>query len=224
MRASSLVPYDMQGQTTGSSIMLGGFRWSAAGAPTMMDVDKSTGKAYVMSHYGGDWCKPAAMESVDVSASTVSAPTPIGYCDANIQSDGMGQNVYVTDGPAMSVFSHNTPLVNDMGAVNTQTMTFSQLPSTSGYGAIISAVDPVNQLLLVGYLGSAKGPSDNSGAGTLVEYSLPSGQMIKSFPSFSFGYIASSIGSSEGAMQLDPSTRTGWTFGSDGTEIRQFSY
>lgn len=221
---SSLVPFDLQTFQTGNAITLGNSRWSRAGAPGMLTVDQSTGTPYVMSFYGGDFCRQNSIASVDLVAGTVSAPSPIGFCDRALQADGMGQNVYVADGAPYSVFSHNTPLKNDAAEVNAQSLAFTQMPATAGYGATITAVDSVNHVLLVGYLGSPKGPADNSGAGTLVEFSTTTGQLIKTFPSFSFGYLAGGFAPLAGGIQLDPATRTGWTYGPDGAEIRQFSY
>jgi hypothetical protein len=221
---SSLMPFDLQTLQSGSAIMLGTSRWSPAGAPVMLTVDQSTGTPYVMSFSSADRCRQNSIASVDLTAGTESAPAALGYCDRAPQADGMGQNVYVSDGAPYSVFQHNTPLKNDVAEVSARSLAFTQMPNTSGYGATVTAVDPVNQLLLVGYLGTTDGPEDNTGAGSLAEYSITTGQLIKTFPSFSFGYLVSGLVPLEGGIQLDPATRTGWTYGPDGAEIRQFSY
>ena len=223
--STSLIPFDLNALTTGSSISLGGPRWSSAGPPTALTIDRSTGVAYgLASLVRGGRCLQDAMARIDVGAGTVSTPAAIGYCDVTPISDGHGQSVFVADGPPYSEFFSNLPLLNDVGKIDANTLAFTQMPATAGYGAVTMAVDSVNQLLLVAYLASPRGPSDNSGAGTLGEYDLASGRLIKSLPSFNFGFVVSGIPAPAGSLQLDPSTRTGWTYGSDGAEVRQFSY
>ena len=222
--SASLVPFDLSALTTGSGLFVGGARWSSAGAPLLLGVDKSSGVAYAMSYRGGDFCRPNSLARIDLTAGTVSAPVPLGVCDFALDSDGVGQSLYVVDGASYSVFAHNTPLRNDVGRIDARSLAFTQLQSAAGYGAVATAVDAVNQLLLVAYLGSASGPADNTGSGALAEYDLGTGRLITTFPSFNFGYLVYGFGSAEGSIQLDPSTRTGWTYGSDGAEIRQFSY
>jgi len=90
------------------------------------------------------------------------------------------------------------------------------------------AVDGVHKIAVVSYASPAGTPyfgsglwvPDNNATGQLAVVDLTTATVLRTLPGFAIG----SHGGAENAVQLDPATRTGWTFGPNDAQIQQFSY
>jgi hypothetical protein len=95
---------------------------------------------------------------------------------------------------------------------------------------LFPVVDPVHDLLVVGFLAGADYRTDNNGMSGIGVYDLRTGARVSYirgfnlFPAvYGFDGGAGSILTARG-IQLDPASRTGWTFGPYGNQVQQFSY
>ncbi|HEX3779554.1 MAG TPA: hypothetical protein VHX38_07780 [Pseudonocardiaceae bacterium] len=69
--------------------------------------------------------------------------------------------------------------------------------------------------------------SDNNATSQLAVVDLTSGKTISTVSGFDFAngvFGGEYNASTERSVQLDPATRTGWTFAPGGDEVQQFSY
>lgn len=219
---SSLFPFDLQKSTTGTPVPMGNGQFSPGGAPTHLTVDTSTGTFYAWSDILPELCPADAITSVNIDTGAIGGPAPIGSCDNVIVSDNRGRSLFVLDGPP--VFAYLSETASDtIAQVDAHSLAFT--PTTmGGMGAIVAVVDNVNNVLLVGYLSDSKGIWDNTGGGLLVVYDIASGQAVKQIRGVNFIWNLSGNTGIERGLQIDPATRTGWTYSGDGLSIQQFSY
>jgi membrane protein DedA with SNARE-associated domain len=82
--------------------------------------------------------------------------------------------------------------------------------------AVVSYATPAG----TAYFGAGMWIPDNNSTGRLVIVDLTTGAVLRTLAGFTIG----SHGGADNAIQLDPSTRTGWTYGPDDAQIQQFSY
>ncbi|MEU6512332.1 hypothetical protein [Streptomyces sp. NPDC046942] len=70
------------------------------------------------------------------------------------------------------------------------------------------------------YVGSGMWVPDNNATGQLAVVDLATGTVLRTLT----GVTAAGRGGAENALQLDPATRTGWTYGPGDRQIQQFGY
>jgi len=95
---------------------------------------------------------------------------------------------------------------------------------------IFPTVDTVHGLLLVGFLAGSDYLLNNNGMSGLGVFDLHTGAPV-SFSEHAnlisaFGGLSADFGTliGERGIQLDPATRTGWTYAPYGDQIQQFKY
>ncbi|MEW2621553.1 hypothetical protein [Streptomyces sp. NPDC048106] len=70
------------------------------------------------------------------------------------------------------------------------------------------------------YFGAGMWVPDNNATGRLAVVDLKTGTVIRALS----GFVVGDHGGAENALQLDPRTRTGWTYDPNDQQIQQFSY
>ena len=94
-------------------------------------------------------------------------------------------------------------------------------------GPVFIASDPVNGLVLAGFLAGSDYLVNNVAMSSVGVYDAHTGRQISLSQRFNFAnevFSNSLLFIGERGIQLDPATRTAWTFGPGGAQVQQFSY
>jgi hypothetical protein len=194
---------------------------------TAFDFDKSNGRAYLVSALQGDGCllRAGGVTAVNIDAGNAAPFVGIADCSDGIASDQSGGDLYVTNGPFIAFpqlfpdARYQTVSEHPLGPVG---QTF-----LGGRSTLFPTYDPVNKLLLVAYGAQNDIYTNNDATSSVAVIDVRSGSVIKQIHGFNFidemfGFNISIV--NEHGIQIDPATRTGWTYGPGGVQIQQFSY
>jgi hypothetical protein len=204
--------------------------WSTYG---LMDIDESTGTFYAQKTGTTINCIGSVgngtVAAVNLDSGTVTDSQGGTPCAGDLASDQKG-TLYET---WYHSFSVNFP----------GTGYFAQLPSGdqvnlgTGQAPIALAVDGVHQLALFAFqypdlkkMGGYQqyGFTDNNATGRIAVVDLKTGQTVGTVTGVEYPKFGNWDGRldnhRERVLQLDPTTRTGWTYAGDGGQIQQFSY
>ena len=105
-----------------------------------------------------------------------------------------------------------------------------ELQDLGARSPIFPTVDTVHGLLVVGFLGGTDWQTNNNGMSGVGVYDLHTGAQLSFTERFNlFSAYSGLVGEfttlqGERGIQLDPSTRTGWTYAPYGNEVQQFHY
>ena len=192
----------------------------------MLDIDESTGKVIVGGSDLSDNCAitRSVFSTVDLDAGTASPSSIEERCATGLVSD--------QDGSATMTIG---PLVNmRYFLANAQDARIDETDGTAGDDAqlgaespIYPAVDPVHHLLVVGFLGGQDWAVNNNAMSAIGVYDLQTGQRVSLTENANlFGGTLGSVlfSVADRGIQLDPQTRTGYTYGPGATQIQQFHY
>ncbi|MFD8721439.1 S8 family serine peptidase [Streptomyces sp. NPDC059629] len=197
----------------------------AAGSYDLLTVDPSTGNVFLARAAGPYNCLGAVTAArVDLTARTVTGLGSTSRCSHGIASDGAG-----------GLFNLSATMVS----VNiVPTSVLGRLDETTGEAgdhvdvrlgkASALAVDSAHRVAVVSfptptgtpYFGAGMWIPDNNATGVLAVVDLTTGKVTRTLT----GFVIAGHGAAENALQLDPRTRTGWTYGPDDQQIQQFSY
>jgi hypothetical protein len=236
-RADVVFPVDL---TTGR---LGtGIPSDAAGVTSgnygLIDIDQKSGATLLSKLGGGLICfgfggGAGVVASVDLDAGTSTAAASGDGCSNRIAVDQGTDTLYQLSYRSFSVnIAGNTNLVPVSGSPLTEgtPITVRQQP------ALGLAIDSVHHLALVAFqtpmgtahFGSINGSiSDNNATSQLAVVDLGTGKTVSLVKGLDFGtgfFQGEYNGGTERSIQLDPATRTGWTYSPDGTQVQRFSY
>jgi hypothetical protein len=229
-RADAVLPVDLATGRTGTPIPADP-EGAAAGAYSLMDLDSSSGGVYLAPLGSAFICLGGATQArVDLDAGTVTAAAVMPKCVAGMASDQAG-NEYTLSATAISTKITPTATLTSM---NGQTLERGEdLPVRKGVPQAL-AVDGVHHLAVVSfstpegtpYFGSQQGViTDNNATGQVAVVDLQTGTTVKTLNGFLFSAFGDRLhGRSDLSVQLDPATRTGWTYGPFQEQIQQFSY
>jgi hypothetical protein len=132
--------------------------------------------------------------------------------------------------PGISPDAELRPIAND------STQLGQPIDVTATPTMFYPVVDPIHHVAVVGSLigddvcNSFRGcPYNNNPMSSIAVVDLTTGRVIKKMSSFNFWSVVTPALGYDGyptrrGIQLDPATRTGWTFGPDGRQLQQFSY
>ena len=222
---SKVIPYALQSGSLATPIQIA--TRLTGPLPNTLDIDQSTSQLYATAALGGgDNCfilrNDVISLNIDTAAATVSGRLP--GCIAGIASDQSGGNILLADGSLESV-GHLPGFQSQLIDVSETTLaegTIQQLPDRGGY---LSAVDPANHLLLEGFVASNDLFVNNNAMSAVDVLDSRTGALVKHLPTFGFLYpLASNIPFGQRGIQVDPTTRTAWTYGPSGDTVQQFSY
>jgi hypothetical protein len=196
-------------------------------------ADDATGEAYATTGPGSLLCFGGAtsIAEVDPGAGTATATTGGTHCDTDLAVDSAA-------GDLLSV-NYRSVSVNFAGTSSLVVMPEANPSGDSVYplrtGAPVElAADPVHHLALVLYAlpaGPAKfgapggmAVSDSNAMSVIDVVDTTTGAIVKTIGGFSAGSVNGyPFGNSQG-IQLDPATRTGYTFAPGDDQVQQFSY
>jgi hypothetical protein len=173
------------------------------------------------------------LADVDPGTGAVTPGTSGDRCSSRIAVDQGTHAVYQ--------MSYRSFSVNIAGTTNLIPSTGSPLVEGTGIAvrqqpALGFAVDSVHHLALVAFqtplgrtqFGSINGViSDNNATSQIAVVDLTSGKTVSLLNGFDFGtgfFLGEYNGNTEQSIQVDPATRTGWTYSPDGTQVQRFSY
>lgn len=225
--ADTLLPFDTSTGQMGSPVVVGN------GSTTRsfyryLDVDQSTGQVALAGSYVGDLCiiRRSGYTTVNLDTGQSTPMTTPNRCITGIASDQAG-HAELTVGPLYSFPMYPQGRLQQVNEANGGVGSLAPLGADS---PLFPVVDAVHGLLVVGFLAGGNYRSDNNGMSGIGVYNLHTGQQIayKSgvllFPAiYGFPGNSGSVLTWQG-IQLDPATRTGWTFSPDGSQVQQFSY
>ena len=193
-----------------------------------LDLDIATGRVFPARILFGDLCivmfGGSHVTAVDLDAGTAAPVAHDASCTSGIAADQSGGSAHTTIGPVYS-FPMFPP--GQTQQIDESTLATTTPRWLSGRGALYPAVDPVNHLLLAGFMAAGDYFYDNSATSAVGVFDLATGRRLALLRDFNL--VAVLFGSNyfkvaARGIQLDPRTRTGWTYGPFNSEVQEFSY
>lgn len=231
-RAGFVLPVDTATGAVGTPLQLDA---TADGLSSygLLDVDESTGVFSAQKSGVTVNCIASVgsgtVAAVDLDNGTVTHSQGGIPCAGDLASDQKG-HLYETWYHSLSVNFAGTGY-------------FAQLPSGDpvnlglGQAPVALAVDGEHQLALLAYRYPDLQPTggfqqygfgDNNATGRIAVVDLKTGKTVRTVTGVEYPLYGNYNGRldthRERVIQLDPATRTGWTYSGDGLEIQQFSY
>ncbi|HYZ52168.1 MAG TPA: S8 family serine peptidase [Streptosporangiaceae bacterium] len=233
--ADFVLPLDLTTGALGTPIPL-----DSPGVPVgqydLLDVDATTGTVYVqrVSNFGICFAGPGSgqLAAVNLRTGTVTTTSSGELCAQGLVADQNGN----LDEFWYHSFSINFPGTTDLMSIPTATLTAAPAIAVDNtQQGVTLAVDGVHQLALVAFnyppltpvFGGAGTFSNNDATSRLAVVDLKTGATVGTVTGVETrsGYFGGDLDAAiERSIQLDPATRTGWIYSSDGTQIQQFSY
>ncbi len=230
----SLIPFDLTTNTMQPPIAL-----DQADAPTgyhMMDFDQATGKAVLASGGIGDcWrADPGKLVTVNLDDRSVGSAGETDPCVSGISAGQDGTSSYLATGGLASILL-NAP-DGHLLPVNEGSAQPGQPIDVDTPSLLSTAVDPIHHVALVS---SVTGNDvcwafkcngyNNNPMSSISVVDLKTGKVLKKMSAFNlWGIVLPSIVddsfTTRHSIQIDPGTRTGWTYGPGGRQLQQFSY
>jgi hypothetical protein len=195
---------------------------------TMLDIQRATGAVDLAGSLAFDTClfRPAGFTSVNLDQASAAPMSPANSCLTGVTSDQAGHAV-LTVGPILSF-----PILPVAQAQQADEAT-GAIGDPQPLGArspIFPTVDTEHSLLIVGFLAGPDWLTNNNAMSAVGVYDLHTGAQLSFKEQFNlldeFGGLGMQLGTLEGerGIQLDPATRTGWTFSPFDNQIQQFRY
>jgi hypothetical protein len=202
------------------------------GSYLLMTIDRSTGYVFLAKQATPFLCLGGvAVAKVDLGDGTVSAGGSLPGCGYGLAADGTG-TLYDITATAISTKIVPSAVISTMNQATGQPGDSMSLRKATPSAL---AVDGTNKLAVVSfsrpegtaYFGSQAGfVQDNNATGQLQIVDLSTGKTTATLNGFSVTSHGGPLlyGGQPASLQLDPATRTGWTYGPYDEQIRQFSY
>jgi hypothetical protein len=199
----------------------------------LLELDESTGVFSAQKTGSAINCLGSigagTVAAINLDSGTVTHSQGGTPCAATLASDQKG-NLYETWYHSFSVNFAGTGYLGQIGGGDPVNLGMAQAP-------LALAVDGVHQLALLALRYPDLKPTggfqqygftDNNATSRIAVVDLKTGNTVGTvtgveYPLFGF-YNGRLPAHSERAVQLDPATRTGWTYAGDGGQIQQFSY
>lgn len=224
--SDTLLPVDVATGTMGTPLNVD--TTSSRNVYTALDVDNSTGKVVLAKAMPLGICviKQGVTTVADLDTATVAPAATTGRCITGVTSDQAGGSAYLTLGP---VFSY--PRLLPLGhwqTVDETSVTVGAPQALDANSPVFPVIDPVHHLAIVGFLATSDYLVNNNAMSAVGVYDLNTGKLVSLSPDFNF--IAAGLNGAgwfawnERGIQIDPATRTGWTYGPGDQQVQQFSY
>lgn len=204
----------------------------AKGSYSLLDIDSSTGDVYLAKGAPIALCLGGVqIPRVDTQTRSVSLVGTMSGCSNGFGSDGAG-TLYNLSATAISTKIVPTSVLGSLDVATGETddpVAVRRGPATG------MAVDGANGLAVAAftapegtsYAGSGTAVvTDNNATGQLLVIDVTTGEVVRTLTGFQItGHGGPLVhGGVMNSVQLDPATRTGWTYGAYDGQIRQFSY
>jgi hypothetical protein len=233
--ADFVLPLDLTTGALGTPISL-----DSPGVPVgqydLLDADSTTGTVYVerVSDFGICFAGLGSgqVAAVNLRAGTVTTTASGQICAQALVADQNGN----LDELWYHSFSVNFPGTTELARIPTSTLTAAPpIAVDNTQSGVTLAVDGVHQLALVAFnyppltseFQGAGTFSNNDATSRLAVVDLKTGATVGTVTGVETrnGYFGGDLDPAiERSIQLDPATRTGWIYSSDGTQIQQFAY
>ncbi|WP_406407204.1 hypothetical protein [Streptomyces sp. NBC_01643] len=161
----------------------------------------------------------------DLAAGTVTGDGPTSACSHGIGSDG-ASTLYNVPATAISVNITPSGVLSSLDEATGEsigdgtTLRIGKPSSLAVDGAHKIAVLSFTSPAGTPYFGAGMYVPDNNATGQLSVGDLTTGTVPKTLAGFAIG----NHGGADNAIQLDPTTRTGWTYGPGDAQIHQVAY
>ncbi len=224
--SDNVVPFDLAHGTLGAAIFADNGT-DNRGFFTTLDVDTFSGKAMLVNMLWGALClfREGEVASVDLDSGSGTNVAPVANCITSLASDQQGRVSYLTTGPIFS-FPRLFP-VGEYQTVDESSLRASNLAGLGARSPLFPVVDTVNGLLIVGFVAADSYTEDNNAMSAVGVFDARSGHQIALMRNFNFlseVFGNNALVGNERGIQLDPATRTGWTYGPGGRQVQQFRY
>ncbi|WP_438302643.1 S8 family serine peptidase [Streptomyces sp. HUAS TT11] len=223
-KADLVLPVDLGAGTTGDPIQADP-TGVPAGTYSLLTLDSATGDVFLAKAAGAFNCLGGVTAAkVDPVTRTVTGLGSTSGCSHGIASDGAGTLFNLS----ATVPSVNIVPTSVLGPIDETGGETADAMSVRLGKASALAVDGTHRIAVVSYatpegkayFGAGMWVPDNNATSQLVVVDLTTGTVIRTLTGFAIG----THGGAENALQLDPGTRTGWTYGPNDQQIQQFSY
>jgi hypothetical protein len=205
------------------------------GAIAGINLDSSTGEVYLAAPTGrGIQCGTGgdSIAEVNPGTGTVSVVRSGTACDTALAVDPAAGNLISINYRAVSVNFAGTSSLNVMSQSDPTTVVSHQLRNGAGNEL---AIDPVHHLALTMYdlpnaqpeLGAPGGMvrKDSNATSQIEVIDTTTGKVVKTLTGFNVASLnGSPFPKTDPGIQLDPATRTGYTFAPGDDQIQRFSY
>jgi hypothetical protein len=204
----------------------------AKGSYSLLDIDSSTGDVYLAKGAPIGLCLGGVqIPRVDPVTRSVTPVGTMSGCSNGFASDGAG-SLYNLSATAVSTKIVPTSVLGSLDVATGEAddpVTVRRGPSAA------LAVDGANRVAVAAFAapegtsytgsGTAFVP-DNNATGQMLVIDLATGGVLRTLGGFQVGAHGGGLvhGGLMNSVQLDPATRTGWTYGPYDGQIHQFSY
>ena len=225
--ATTILPIDLKTESAAPAIATDTSSFSRAGQVNAMDFDPTSGLLYLTAENAGSICAilPSAIESLDLTTRHVSPEVSLPSCLTGIATSQTGSSVFLMKSPRVGT---GGPLL-----VPATLLTVQESPLRLGaaettvadFDCLMPVEDPVAHLTIVGCIAPRDFVTNNASMSAIDVIDETTHTMRKRIPIFNFAYAATTdTAYTDRGIQLDPTTRTGWTFSPFGDALQQFAY
>ncbi|MFJ9033780.1 hypothetical protein ACIRQP_35905 [Streptomyces sp. NPDC102274] len=202
------------------------------GSYSLLDIDSSTGDVYLAKGASIGICLGAVkVPRVNPDTRNVTYAGTMSGCSNCFSSDGTG-TLYNLSATAVSTKIRPTSVLGSLDVATGEPRDSVAVRRGPSAGMV---VDGKNRFAVAAftapegtsYIGSGTAfVPDNNATGQMVIIDLTTGDVVRTMSGFRVGGHGGSLvhGGLMNSVQLDPSTRTGWTYGPYHEQIHQFSY
>ena len=193
---------------------------------TGIDIEPQSGRAVLARANGGEGCinfRQNWVGEVDLDAGTASPVQPAASCVTGMAS--AGGRTYMPIGPLFA-FPGFFPAAR-LQVVDDEGLQVADPVDLDGFSPFFPAIDPAHGVLVLAHLSTGDARTNNNAMSGVGVYDSKSGKRLALLKSFNFVAPAFSgvlNPAGERGIQLDPATRTAWTFGPGGVQVQQFRY
>ena len=228
--ADAVVAIDLAAGTAGTPIPVD--KTVAAGTYFLIDLDQKTGQVFVGKAGGGLICFAGGaglVARVDLDTAAVSPASQADGCAGALAVDDGTNTVYQLSYRSFSVNINGT---TNLIPVNGDTMTPTAGIAVRQQPSLTLAVDGAHHMALVAFQTPPATPQfgavgglifDNNATSQVVVVDLATGKAVGTVRGMNYSTGLVGPGPDRG-VQIDPATRTGWTFSGDAHQVQQFSY
>ena len=233
--ADMVLPVDMATGQVGTAVPADA-PGVAAGTYGLIDVDQTTGAVLLAKADDNNNCAasgPGLVAGVNLDTGTITPATTADGCADRIAIDQGTGTLY-------QLSAHADQFEDGYGGptslIPTPTSTLKAgppIPVRQLEGEAL-AVDSVHHLALVPFVQQdatplpSDLPSDNNATSEIAVVDLTTGKEVSTVRGFNFGWgflnFSGYDAPAEQQIELDPTTRTGWTYAWNGQQLQQFSY
>lgn len=230
-KSDVVLPVDLESGTAGAPIKADPAD-VLPGTYSVLDIDASTGDVYLAKGAPIAICLGGVQVArVNLTTGSVTGAGSMSGCSHGFGSDGAGTLYNLS---ATSVSTKIVP-TSVIGSLNTLTGAAGDSITVRKEVPVAMAVDGKNHLAVVefpapegtAYFGSQQGlVLDNNATAQMLVIDLKTGTLVRTMNGFTAGGHGGALvhGGLMNSMQLDPATRTGFTYGAGDGQIQQFAY